>query len=83
LRLVSDLDTVTGPFAYIRLLETALLWIRVVIDRGEQIQADAQAIRLLSQRVPVLAFVNNHFAGYAPETIRSGRSAGFHLGLRN
>jgi hypothetical protein len=25
---------------------------------------------LLSQRVPVLAFVNNHFAGYAPETIR-------------
>jgi hypothetical protein len=22
------------------------------------------------ERVPVLAFVNNHFAGYAPETIR-------------
>jgi hypothetical protein len=42
----------------------------IVIDRGEQIRADAQAIRLLSQRVPVLAFVNNHFAGYAPETIR-------------
>jgi hypothetical protein len=28
------------------------------------------AIRLLSQRLPVLAFVNYYFAGYAPETIR-------------
>jgi len=32
--------------------------------------ADAQAIAQLRQRVPVLAFVNNHFAGYAPETVR-------------
>ena len=31
---------------------------------------DAQAIRILRQRVPVVAFVNNHFAGYAPETAR-------------
>ena len=22
------------------------------------------------QRVPVVAFVNNHYAGYAPETVR-------------
>jgi hypothetical protein len=42
-----------------------------VIDRGEQIRANAQAIRLLSQRAPVLAFVNNHFVGYAPDTIRA------------
>ena len=26
--------------------------------------------RILRQRVPVVAFVNNHFAGYAPETAR-------------
>jgi hypothetical protein len=32
--------------------------------------ADAQAIRVLRQRVPVVAFVNNHYAGYAPETVR-------------
>ncbi len=31
---------------------------------------DARAIRILRQRVPVVAFVNNHFAGYAPETVR-------------
>jgi hypothetical protein len=34
------------------------------------VAADAQAIRVLRQRVPVLAFVNNQFAGYAPETVR-------------
>jgi hypothetical protein len=42
----------------------------IVIDRGGQVAADAEAIRQLRQRVPVVAFVNNHFAGYAPETVR-------------
>jgi hypothetical protein len=32
--------------------------------------ADARAIQVLRQRVPVVAFVNNHYAGYAPETAR-------------
>jgi hypothetical protein len=31
---------------------------------------DVEAIRLLSNRVPVVAFVNNHYAGYSPETVR-------------
>ena len=31
---------------------------------------DARAIQVLRQRVPVVAFVNNHYAGYAPETAR-------------
>ena len=41
-----------------------------MIDRGAQVAADARAIRVLRQRVPVVAFVNNHYAGYAPETAR-------------
>jgi uncharacterized protein YecE (DUF72 family) len=77
LSLVQQLDAATGPFAYLRLLgdraevdkRTPTLD-HTVIDRGEQIEADAQAIRLLSARVPVLVFANNHFGGYAPETIR-------------
>ncbi len=77
LTLAQQLDVVTGPFTYVRLLgnrtevdeKTATLD-HVVIDRSAQIEADAQAIRLLSERVPVLVFVNNHFSGYAPETIR-------------
>jgi hypothetical protein len=35
-----------------------------------QVAADAQAIRVLRQRMPVVAFVNNHVAGYAPDAVR-------------
>ena len=42
----------------------------IVIDRGAQVADDARAIQILRQRVPVAAFVNKHFAGYAPETAR-------------
>jgi hypothetical protein len=77
LDVVRRLDAVTGPFAYVCLLGDreavdALMPTldHVVIDRGGQVAADAEAIKLLSKRVPVVAFVNNHFAGYAPETVR-------------
>ena len=42
----------------------------IVIDRGAEVEMDARAIQVLRQRVPVVAFVNNHYAGYAPETAR-------------
>jgi uncharacterized protein YecE (DUF72 family) len=65
------------PFAYVRLLGdraavdalTPTLD-HIVIDRTGQVDEDARAIQVLRQRVPVVAFVNNHFAGYAPETAR-------------
>jgi uncharacterized protein YecE (DUF72 family) len=76
LSLVQKFDAVTGPFAYFRLLgdraevdKLTPTLDHTAIDRSDQIRADAQAIRQLSERVPVLAFVNNHFAGYAPDTI--------------
>jgi hypothetical protein len=71
------LDAVTGPFASIRLpgnreavdaLTPRLD--HIVIDRGEEVRDDVEAIQLLAKRVPVVAFVNNHFAGFAPETLR-------------
>ena len=77
LNLVKKLDIVTAPFAYLRLLgdraevdKRTQTLDHAVIDRSEQLEADAQAIRLLRERVPVLVFANNHFAGYAPDTIR-------------
>jgi hypothetical protein len=70
------MDAATGPFGYIRLLgdrkavdELTKKLDKIVIDRQDQIQTDAEAIKLLAKRVPVLVFVNNHFAGYAPETV--------------
>lgn len=83
--LMQKLDVVTGPFAYIRLLgdraEVDRLTNKldhIVVDRTEQIEADARAISQLSALVPVLTFVNNHYAGYAPETVKQLRKA---LGL--
>jgi uncharacterized protein YecE (DUF72 family) len=77
LSVVQKLDAVTGPFAYLRLLgdrdavdNLTPTLDHIVIDRSEQVKADAEAIKLLAQRVPVVAFVNNHFAGFAPETLR-------------
>jgi uncharacterized protein YecE (DUF72 family) len=77
LSVVERLDAVTGPFAYVRLLGdreavdalTPTLD-HIVIDRGEQVAEDARAIRVLRQRVPVVAIVNNHYAGYAPATVQ-------------
>jgi hypothetical protein len=42
----------------------------LVSDRDPEVEMDARAIQVLRQRVPVVAFVNNHYAGYAPETVR-------------
>ena len=71
------LEAATGPFGYVRLLgdrkavdDLTKKLNHVVIDRQDQIKADVEAIKLMAKRVPVLAFVNNHFAGYAPETVR-------------
>jgi hypothetical protein len=47
----------------------------VVIDRSGQVRADTLAIWELSGRVPVVAFVNNHFEGCAPQTAAPLRAA--------
>jgi hypothetical protein len=77
LSVVERLDVVMGPFAYVRLLgdraavdALTKTLDHIVIDRGEQVAEDARAIWVLRQPVPVAAFVNNHFAGYAPVTAR-------------
>jgi hypothetical protein len=65
LSVVRKVDTVTGATgdALTPKLD------HIVVDRADQVRDDAEAIRLLSERVPVPAFVNNHFAGYSPATI--------------
>jgi uncharacterized protein YecE (DUF72 family) len=80
--LVEQFDAVTGSFGYVRLLgdraevdKRTKTLDHIVIDRTDQVRDDAQAVRLLSQRVPLLVFVNNHFAGYSPETIAQLRTA--------
>jgi len=77
LNVIQKHDVLTGRFGYVRLLgdraEVDALTKTLdhtVIDRGGQIRADVDAVCWLRERVPVLVFVNNHFAGYSPGTIR-------------
>jgi uncharacterized protein YecE (DUF72 family) len=75
--LMAELDVVTGLFAYMRLLgdrkavdDLTEKVDHIVIDRSKQLADDARVIKQLSKQVPVIVAVNNHFAGYSPETIR-------------
>ena len=73
--LIERFDVVTGPFAYVRLLgdrqgieAITTTWNKIVIDKTDELRRTAAAIQRLAQHVPVLAFVNNHYAGYAPQS---------------
>ncbi len=67
----------TADFAYTRLLgdrygieEVTKTWDRTVIDKSREIDEWTGVAQILQKRVPVYTFVNNHFAGHAPATIR-------------
>jgi hypothetical protein len=57
-------EQITGPFAYMRLLGGWSADNLPMMTPRPTAQADAQAIRWLSERVPVVAF------GHAPEAVR-------------
>ena len=71
-------DPVTTDFTYIRLLgdrkEIEAItdrWNKEVIDRGESLKRwAALALRLKSRNINSLIYINNHYAGHAPETAR-------------
>jgi uncharacterized protein YecE (DUF72 family) len=72
------LDLVPHPPAYVRLLgdrkeieAVTKTWGKEVLDRGERIDRWARLlVRLAAQRVKSLVYVNNHYAGHAPTTVR-------------
>lgn len=70
-------EMTTARFAYTRLLgdrygieEITKTWDRTVIDKSREIEEWTGVTQILQKRVPVYTFVNNHFAGHAPDTIR-------------
>src|SRR4051794_19843865 len=74
------IDPVTGPLAFVRLIgdreaieKVATTWDKVVVDRSAELAETAGVIRTLAARVPVSVFVNNHYAGHAPTTVRALR----------
>jgi uncharacterized protein YecE (DUF72 family) len=81
-KLVAQHDVVTGPYAYVRLLgdrsgieRITKSWDQVVVDRTADLRRVAEALRQVAARAEVLVFVNNHYAGHAPESCRALRAA--------
>ena len=71
-------DIATADFAYIRLLgdryaieELTKSWHKTVVDRrAELTEWSAVVDSLLSREMKVYTYVNNHFSGHSPETLR-------------
>ena len=76
--LMDRFDPVTGPLCYIRLLgdrkeieAITETWGEEVIDRRERLKRwNAVLERMVQKQVPSLVYVNNHYAGHAPATVR-------------
>ncbi len=71
-------DVVTTDFAYVRLLgdryeieKLTQTWDKTVVDRRRELaEWSAVVDALLSRNLKVYTYVNNHFAGHSPETMR-------------
>lgn len=71
-------DPVTGPLCYVRLLgdregieRVTKTWGKEVVDHGDKLARWASLlVRLMDRGVKSLVYVNNHYAGHAPTTVR-------------
>ena len=71
----------TADFAYVRWMgpnRNLVDYSRIQIDRSRELGAWAAVLPGLAQRARVYGYVNNHFAGHAPASLRELQSA---LGL--
>jgi uncharacterized protein YecE (DUF72 family) len=71
-------DIVTADFVYVRLLgdryaieEITKTWDKTVVDRSRELMEWSGVVdQLLTRDLQVYTYVNNHFAGHSPETMR-------------
>jgi uncharacterized protein YecE (DUF72 family) len=77
-RLLAKQDVVTADFAYIRWLgdrkgieEKTRSWDKIIIDRTSEMETWIPIIlKLLKRGIRILGFFNNHYAGFAPGSIK-------------
>jgi uncharacterized protein YecE (DUF72 family) len=72
------LDPITADFTYIRWLgdrkgieEQTKVWNRTIVDRRVELEEWAKICQRIQnrQRIQIYAYANNHYGGFAPETI--------------
>jgi len=74
-------DPITSDFAYVRWLgdrkgieEQTKTWTKIIVDRGPELADWVEVLKTVHQRkIQILAFANNHYAGYGPGTIEQFR----------
>jgi uncharacterized protein YecE (DUF72 family) len=77
-KLEKQFDPITTDFVYIRLLgdrkqieAITETWDREVIDRQANLERWANYLaKLIERQIRTLVYVNNHYAGHAPTTVR-------------
>jgi uncharacterized protein YecE (DUF72 family) len=78
LEYLAQSDPVTADFSYIRWLgdrktieELTQVWDKTIVDRSGELQEWVDACRnFIKRKIRLFAFANNHYGGYAPETLR-------------
>ena len=79
-QVADSVDPVTGPLSFVRLLgdregieKVTTTWEKVVVDRSAELAETAGVIETIAGRVPVVVFINNHYAGHSPASVRDLR----------
>lgn len=79
-------DPVTADFAFVRWIgdrkgieEQTKVWDRTLIDRTSELREWIKVLRDVGRRVDIMfAYANNHYGGFAPDTIEMFRSLWMH-----
>src|ERR1700730_3188470 len=74
-------DPITADFAYVRWLgdrkgieEKTKVWDKIIVDRNTELAEWVEVLKTVHKRkIQILAFANNHYAGYGPGTIEQFR----------
>jgi uncharacterized protein YecE (DUF72 family) len=80
-QLFQNFDPITADFAYVRWIgdrkgmeEKTKTWNKIILDRGPDLAEWVEVLKPVHQRkIQILAFANNHYAGYGPGTIEQFR----------
>jgi uncharacterized protein YecE (DUF72 family) len=80
-QLFEKFDPITADFAYVRWIgdrkgieEKTKTWTKVILDRGADMTEWVEVLKAVHKRkIQILAFANNHYAGYGPGTIEQFR----------
>ena len=81
-QLFDRFDPITADFAYVRWLgdrkgieEKTKMWNKIIVNRSSDLAEWIEVLKKVHERkIQILAFANNHYAGYGPGTIEEFRA---------